>query len=229
VTEAEWLASQDPQRMLRFLGGRASDRKLRLFAVACCRRIWPLIREQRSRGAVAAAELYADGVWDQSEMHAARLRAMDAVEAEQSVPDDSVAAWKAALAAATAAAAMGLAPAGAAGTAERQARRAAGSAGGSWPSNAEWGLESCRRLRDVFGNPFRSFPRVDPAWLAWRGGTVPKLAQAAYDGRDFDSLPVLADALEDAGCADAELLGHLRGPGPHVRGCWAVDLLLGKE
>jgi hypothetical protein len=84
-------------------------------------------------------------------------------------------------------------------------------------------------FREVVGNPFRPAPALDPAWLSWNGGTVPKLAEAIYDERAFDRLPVLADALEDASCADPDLLGHLRGPGPHVRGCWVVDLLLGKE
>jgi hypothetical protein len=90
-------------------------------------------------------------------------------------------------------------------------------------------------MRDIFGNPFRPAPAVGPAWLAWQAGAVPRLARAAYDGGrlpegtlDPARLAVLADALEDAGCADPELLGHLRGPGPHVRGCWAVDLILGK-
>jgi hypothetical protein len=82
-------------------------------------------------------------------------------------------------------------------------------------------------LRDLFGNPIRS-TRIDPAWLTWNGGTIPKLAQAVYDDRAFDRLPVLADALEEAGCTNTEILAHCRGPGPHVRGCWAVDLLLGK-
>jgi hypothetical protein len=91
-------------------------------------------------------------------------------------------------------------------------------------------------LLDVVGNPFRPTPTVDLGWLAWRGGTVPQLARAAYDERrppgdtlDPARLALLADALEDAGCHDAEILGHLRGPGPHVRGCWAVDLLLNKS
>ncbi len=70
--------------------------------------------------------------------------------------------------------------------------------------------------------------RADSAWLAWNGGTVRTLARAIFAGDAFDRLPTLADALEDAGCADAELIEHLRGPGPHVRGCWAVNLLLGK-
>jgi hypothetical protein len=91
-------------------------------------------------------------------------------------------------------------------------------------------------LRDVFGNPFALVPVVDPAWLAWRGGIVRELAQAAYKERrlpegtlDPARLAELADALEQSGCEYADLLGHLRGPGPHVRGCWVLDLILGKS
>jgi hypothetical protein len=83
-------------------------------------------------------------------------------------------------------------------------------------------------LRDIFGNPFRPVP-ADPNWLSWNDGTIPELAQAVYDDRAFDRLPVLADALEEAGCVNADMLAHCRGPGPHVRGCWVVDLLLGKS
>ena len=80
-------------------------------------------------------------------------------------------------------------------------------------------------LRDLVGNPFR--PVVpDPAWLT---SDVVALARGIYDERAFDRMPILADALEDAGCADEQVLGHCRGPGPHVRGCWAVDLVLGQE
>lgn len=86
----------------------------------------------------------------------------------------------------------------------------------------------CDLIRDIAGNPFQ-FPKVDPARLTWNDCTVRKLAQTIYDERRYDSLPVLADALEEAGCGDAAILAHCRGPGPHVRGCWVVDLLLGKE
>jgi hypothetical protein len=86
----------------------------------------------------------------------------------------------------------------------------------------------CALLRDVFGNPFRRVT-VDPVWLTWNDGTVVKLAEGIYGDRGFDRLPVLADALEEAGCQDADILGHCRRAGPHVRGCWIVDLLTGRN
>src|SRR5262249_12009239 len=76
----------------------------------------------------------------------------------------------------------------------------------------------CDLLRDIMGNPFRPVA-VEPSWLAWNGGTLGKLARSIYNDRAFDRLPVLADALEDAGCHDPDILDHCRGPGPHVRGC----------
>jgi hypothetical protein len=87
--------------------------------------------------------------------------------------------------------------------------------------------EQAALLRDV-ASPQRQEVGVNPSWLAWQDGTVPRLAQAMYESGVFGHLPVLADALEDAGCAERAILDHLRGAGPHVRGCWAVDLLLGK-
>jgi hypothetical protein len=95
--------------------------------------------------------------------------------------------------------------------------------------NASVGKERlCALLRDIFGLlPYRPVA-LDRTWLTWRDGTISKLAQAIYDERAFDRLPILADALVDAGCTDEAILGHCRGPGPHIRGCWVVDLLLGK-
>src|SRR5262249_32973192 len=84
-------------------------------------------------------------------------------------------------------------------------------------------------VHDIFGLlPFRPVT-VAPAWAAWNDGTVVKLAQGIYEDRAFDRLPILADALEEAGCSHPDVLSHCRGPGPHVRGCWLVDLLLGKS
>jgi len=83
-------------------------------------------------------------------------------------------------------------------------------------------------LADIFGDPFRS-PVIDSSWLTWNDGTVFNLAQAIYNDSRFQDLPVLADALEEAGCNNVEILNHCRQPGVHVRGCWALDLILGKE
>jgi hypothetical protein len=90
-------------------------------------------------------------------------------------------------------------------------------------------------LRDIFGNPFR--PAVLPDDLrTWQGGTIARLAEAAYDELQLPSglldatrLAVLADALEEAGCTDPVVLQHLRDGGEHVRGCWLVDLLACKK
>ena len=93
------------------------------------------------------------------------------------------------------------------------------------PSYEDARTEHARVLRCIFGNPFR------PATLdrAWRTPTAVALARGIYDDRAFDRLPILADALQDAGCDNEEVLNHCRGPGPHVRGCWVVDLILGKS
>jgi hypothetical protein len=85
----------------------------------------------------------------------------------------------------------------------------------------------CAILRDIFGPP--RAPRLDPAWLAWGDRAVVALAGAVYRERAFDQLPILADALTDAGCDDEVILAHLRGRGLHTRGCWVVDRLLNRE
>jgi hypothetical protein len=220
VTEAEWLACDDPRTMLAPLQGRASGRKLWLFVAACWRHA-AHDSTRWARGVLAVLERHAD---EQAQGEAARPgrdRAGVAARTTMRLLD---------------------------GTA-RFGPGAAGAAGeGSWPrallaavtsvfargrGDARPVGESRRAraalLRCVAGNPFRPAAAIDPGWLAWNGGTVRKLAEGVYDERAFDRLPILADALEDAGCTDRELVGHLRGPGPHVRGCWAVDLLLGKE
>jgi hypothetical protein len=102
----------------------------------------------------------------------------------------------------------------------------------SWASASgatrDYRLAQCRLLRDVVGGLFRPVT-IEPAWLAWGDGVISRLAEGIYQERAFPRLPILADALEDAGCADAVLLDHLRGAGPHVPGCWALDAVLGKE
>ncbi len=87
----------------------------------------------------------------------------------------------------------------------------------------------CQLLRCVLGNPFKPCPTIDPAWLRWNDGTVPRIARGFYESRRFEDMPILHDALLDAGCDDQDMLDHCKAPGPHVKGCWVLDLLLGKE
>jgi hypothetical protein len=87
----------------------------------------------------------------------------------------------------------------------------------------------CALIRDIFGNPYRKPPVLDRSWLAWNGGTIPNLAQTMYASKRFRDLPILGDALEEAGCTDETVLAHCRGPAPHVRGCWVVDWILEKK
>jgi hypothetical protein len=102
--------------------------------------------------------------------------------------------------------------------------------GPSW--GPSWDAERAKQaalLRDIFGNPWRpAFNLVSVRW-GFNDGIVIKLAQQMYDTRDFTAMPILADALEESGCEDEDILRHCRQPGEHVRGCWVVDLLLSKE
>jgi hypothetical protein len=212
--------------MLGRVHGRASPRKLRLFAVACCRQVWRLLTDPRSRAAVEVAERYADGEADERERAAARTAALSAAGrgARQ-------AAWAAYWAASRNAAESVENACVAAGAASAwSAAGAAGEAGGDRASAWDAAAAADNRaqaalLRDLFDDLIRP-PALERAWLT---PPVVALAQGAYERRDAAALPVLADALEEAGCADAALLAHCRGPGPHVRGCWVVDRLLGRS
>jgi hypothetical protein len=83
-------------------------------------------------------------------------------------------------------------------------------------------------MRCIFGNPFRP-ATLNPAWLTWHDGLLISMAQQMYDSRDFTDMSILADALEEAGCTNQDILDHCRSGGEHVRGCWVVDLVLGKS
>ncbi len=213
MTESEWLACTDPEPVLESLSGKASERKMRLFAAACCRRIWHLLDDRRSRRAVEVAERFADGLVDPQELSEANWRSawwlMAGLAAAENAPNQ-------ALIAATNTTASYVHLDG--------TSRLAIEAGG--PGEREPQL---RLLRDIFG-PLSFRPvALDPAWLAWNHGTVPALARRIYEEQAYHDLPILADALEDAGCVDEDILAHCRQPGEHVRGCWVVDLLLGKS
>ena len=191
MTEQEWVESTDSKPMLTWLKGRASDRKLRLFMVACLRKAFVASKTPKSAlQSVDAVEELADGK-------------------RQRKPEDrrflhlSENAHYAAVC-----------------TAKWQDERR-GKARVSRP------MQACM-LRELFGNPFQPMS-IDFTWLRWNSGTIAQLAQAIYDDKSFDLLPILADALEEAGCTNQALLNHGRQAGEHVRGCWLIDLLLRKR
>ncbi len=226
MTEAEWLACTDPTEMMYelFERGRFSPRQERLFSCACCRRIWHLLTDERSRVAVQAAERYTDGRASREELETAWRAACEdyggyAADAAACASSPERYLGSNAIDVASHAVNAAYYTAFRAFTPEAECKRV---------SRAELAAQAAL-LRDIAGNPFRATPTLDPAWLTWCGGTVRRLAAVIYEECRFAGLPVLADALEEACCTDAFLLDHLRGPGVHVRGCWAVDLLLGTE
>jgi hypothetical protein len=258
MTEAEWLACTDTRKMLEFLRGKTSDRKLRLFAVACCFHCfwYRLLDHHPLQIAAGLAARHAEGLAEAQEVRevaalahavAADLRERD----DRDAADLSTRRWEFlhydAHAAAAAAEAL-------------DEPQGAASSSTYAPSNQQEGQMQVSFIRDLVGPlPFRPVT-LSPSVRKWNSGTVVRLAQATCqelpvlsnsdtrewfrrrqeqaiyprrqlpsDYLDSQRLAVLADALLDAGCDEEELIGHLRCEGPHVQGCWVVDLLLGKE
>jgi hypothetical protein len=235
MTEAEWNGCADPTLMLEWLrhSGKASERRLRLFAAACCRWVWPLMTDDRSRRAVEVTERFADGMAGEIELEASQAEAGAAVPRQNPARGASrgTKSWRNAQvlhAVTTAAWWTASSPRYACTVAKATATVAKNRGLG-------WGNWQVHLLRCIFGNPFTPPPAIDPAWLAWDGSRITKMASTIYETRllpsghlDIARLGVLADALEEAGAADEEVLAHLRAPGPHVRGCFVVDAVLGK-
>ncbi|VTR93298.1 Uncharacterized protein (Fragment) OS=uncultured bacterium PE=4 SV=1 [Gemmata massiliana] len=236
MTEAEWLACNDPLQMLDLFGASrgsrvlhwlryrrhvpcASKRKLRLFAAGCCRLVRDKFNEHQQR--IDAAEDFADGVpWPTSGFgQQQRMEAIEDFVGRVPWPGPGVGPWWIAF--------------------DRP--------DALWLARfvAEWAItgevnkldltrapqrrtadREVRVLRDLFGNPFRPVAFAP----AWRTSTAVAVASQMYEARDFSAMPILGDALQDAGCDSAEVLDHCRDAGaPHVRGCWVVDLVLGRE
>jgi hypothetical protein len=208
IDEGRWLTCVEPFRMLDWLRENnrlPGARKLRLFACACCRSVERRITLQPCRKAVTVAERFADGLATAANAAGSYSNRLDAnFAAAQSADENALSAAKQVCAYAFAS------------TKTR----------GLPPKPSEH-LTQCGLIRCLFGNPFRPLPPIESSWMAWNGATVRKMAEALYQERGWGDLPVLADALEDAGCTDADLLNHLRGPGPHARGCHVLDALLG--
>jgi hypothetical protein len=222
LTEQGWLSCENPSVMPRFVGERLTERKMRLFACACCRQIWHHISDARSRAAIEIAEQFSDGL-------ATDRQRVKALTAAKSVPVTRDALW----------------PDAACQTLEKQITKYASLVG----INAAWTLandlapegrvtgsmhepyhdlaraQQAVLFREVFGNPFQDVV-IDKRWLTPK---VVDLAATLYNKRAFDRLPTLAAALLESGCTVQQIVEHCRGPGPHVLGCWAVDLILGKS
>jgi hypothetical protein len=248
MTEEEWLASESPQKMREHLEEKVgtSERKLRLFACTCCRRVARWFLDSCLHLAVDVLERYADGAATAGELATACANAdqfdeghaLLSEELNGSRPSALDAAWDAARAVAQATSndppgegeptyfhrlydtIMHTVDAAGEGAIVDDPQH-----GRSLPAQAAERNALASALRDVFGNPFRPVT-LDPAW---RTGTAVSLARTMYESRDFSAMPILADALQDAGCDSSDILNHCRDTNaPHVRGCWVVDLLLGK-
>jgi hypothetical protein len=227
MTEAEWLACTDPGRMLAWLRGHPSDRKLRLFGSAGCRLIWDHLGEGSKR-ALQVSERFADGAASLDELKAARdgigfelfegigLRNSWAESASLAASEtEPERAWE-----------SGLPSLPSSRIPDRADQyEAYGTSVRSLAAYRDvYEATHSELLRDLFGNPFRPVV-LSPSW---RTSTLVTLPETIHDERAFDRLPILADALEEGGCGSLELLAHSRSPRRHARGCWVVDLVLGK-
>jgi hypothetical protein len=222
MTEVEWLASYNPDRLLKWLQKskrhRPTRRKLGLFACACARRLGDQIDDEATATGLNLAERMAEGVASQDEFLSFLRSTLSGPPRGRFI---HVAVW----------AVRVLDTAQGWSTPEGAARSVAGYVADALGSAES--AEQCRLLREVLGNPYRPVALCP----AWRTEAVLALAQAAYDYRvlhtdhlDSARLAVLCDALLDAGCPeDHEILLHLRGSGPHVRGCFVLDAVIGRE
>jgi hypothetical protein len=259
MTEAEWLATADPGPLLAFLRihGQVAQRRCRLLACACVRRIWPLLADVTWRRAVEVAEEFAEGTQGIEALgdvlvglrggcapRSGRVpTALDACRQAAFHPEAAsrvhalYAGWNPVYdwdnVAQTAGQALRAQLAGVNADAQRAGRK-----GGDAMRAARPGELAAQAVlvRDLFPYPLRTLPIVEPAWLTWERGLVSRLAEAAYEERSLPDgtlnpagLAILADALVEAGCSEGDISTHLREPGPHVRGCWAVDRLLGRN
>jgi hypothetical protein len=206
MTEEEWLTSAESTPMLMFLRRKARHRKFRLLACACCRRNELFMSLPGAHEVVAAAERWAEGNGTREEVSEA-LQDLDLSPASPAF-DRSGGAME-----------LGF---------RSEDGYIAATYTVAWATDDEPISEQLltNQFRDIFGNPFRPVT-FDPEW---RTTTALALAHGIYDERAFDRLPILADALQDAGCNNDDILTHLRDTAtPHVRGCWALDLVVGKS
>ena len=221
MTEAEWLAPTMLAELLRYLHKATDtpDRKFRLFGVACCRRVAEQIRKHALTEVIDECERLADDLLS-SRLNSLWRTADDIAQSGRFIENESDQAQLAYAAAVCQLTEYPIEP----GQCADSCVQALESHGGFDAGRREL-LFQVNLLRDIFGNPFRP-ATIDPAW---RTDTAVALAGQMYESRDFGAMPILADALQDAGCTNDDILDHCRRDGPHVRGCWVVDLVLGKQ
>jgi hypothetical protein len=271
MTEAEWLACEDPTPLIGVVKDGATERQMRLLALSCCwrneylvitddvkRRQMPSEVERRRR-AIAVLESRIEGAVSERELREALGDASAAGYGSSRDPSDTVGHavyaasvvfhfvlrgdWEAVVTTASEVPAYDALTRSGNPDLERIAAfwrvRQSGQGDDRWRSDmhavealpeyvSALRVEQSNQanlLRDIFGNPF---PLVSFS-PEWRTDTVVALAHQMYESREFSAMPILADALQDAGCDSADILDHCRGPGPHVRGCWVVDLVLARE
>jgi len=208
MTEAEWLACEDPTPMLEFFRRRPNNPKFRLFSLACCRAIWCLLTDELLRNGVEMAEKYTEGKGSTQELDSL-CRQIEQLEiSRRATPWHG---WQ------VMQAVIGVLK-------SDHLLYRAGIVSNTLTRESVESVNQAGILRDVFGNPFR------PVTFSpdWRTDTALTLARQMYDAREFSAMPILADALMDAGCNNDDILNHCRSGGPHVRGCWVCDLVLGK-
>jgi hypothetical protein len=230
MTEAEWDSCADPDAMIGSLPHATwTERRARLFCVYCGRRVSSHLADTKCGEVLDIAERYADALAEDGLLSEANDLITDIIEWEARNDANSLRSRTAdvVLSAIQCPPEEYIASEGVAEIAERSI----------WPNLEVWNVNPdaiaggrvesthlAQLVRCIAGNPFRPV-EVDPSWLT---STVVALASGVYDDRAFDRLPILADALMDAGCDNADVLSHCRSDGPHARGCWVVDLLLGK-
>jgi hypothetical protein len=231
MTETKWLAGRTSRTMLDFLRGRLSERKLRLIGCACARPLTSRLKlvecltaldlvENMAGGSAGAAEVAEcarlaaelERFWRDAQARIpSRYRNFTAkcvagavyklaVEPDRDLPDGSE-------------------------RVHENVAEALEELCATWTSASKERLRQAAVVREIVGNPFRPVAFVP----AWRTSDVTNIARRVYASRDFSAMPILADALQDAGCDSTDILDHCRGPGTHVRGCWVVDLVLGRE
>ena len=227
MTEAEWLACDHSMPMLRFLDGKGGERKLRLFTLGCCRRIEQLLPDSRCRKAIDLVDAFAEAKTERRDLRIAEGAAEYYRDHPMELPEDRliVAGAGAIFQLSQDLPSFRLVAEAASDAVECSILAAGGNQLAATEGKRNESATQIKLLRCIIGNPFRPVT-LD---LSWQTANVVALAQGIYADRAFDRLPILADALEDAGCTERAILDHCRQPGEHVRGCWVVDLVLGKS